>query len=260
MNRRSVLTAAGFLGAGSILGALPACSEPQQTPAAPKTAAGHAAPGAALTAKKTAFAVSDTATVEDAFNGYCNFYEFGTSKDDPPRYASRMTVVALAGDGRRRDGCAGRICAEGPDRLFETGRAHLSPSLRRGVVDGDPVDRRADEGRDREAEAESDREVRAVRNLPQRQGDVRRQPARAAMAVCRGPAPRRGDERAAAVCRRRLWQGAAEAERRAAAHGDPVEVRLQGDEVRREDPLHRDPAGHGVEQGQRPANTASIPT
>ena len=92
MNRRSVLTAAGFLGAGSILGALPACSEPQQTPAAPKTAAGHAAPGAALTARKSAFAVSDTATVEEAFNGYCNFYEFGTSKDDPPRYASRMTT------------------------------------------------------------------------------------------------------------------------------------------------------------------------
>lgn len=92
MNRRSVLTAAGFLGAGSILGALPACSEPQQTPAAPKTAGGHAAPGAALAAKKTAFAVSDPATVEEAFTGYCNFYEFGTSKEDPPRYASRMTV------------------------------------------------------------------------------------------------------------------------------------------------------------------------
>ena len=30
--------------------------------------------------------------MEDAFSGYCNFYEFGTSKDDPPRYASRMTV------------------------------------------------------------------------------------------------------------------------------------------------------------------------
>ena len=92
MNRRHVLTAAGFLGAGSILGALPACSEPQQTPAAPKTAGGHPAPGAALTAKKTAFAVADASTVEDAFSGYCNFYEFGTSKDDPPRYASRMTV------------------------------------------------------------------------------------------------------------------------------------------------------------------------
>jgi sulfoxide reductase catalytic subunit YedY len=93
MDRRHMLTAAGFLGAGSILGALPACSEPQQTPAAPATAGGHPAPGAALAAKKSAFAVSDATTVEDAFAGYCNFYEFGTSKEDPPRYASRMKVT-----------------------------------------------------------------------------------------------------------------------------------------------------------------------
>ena len=92
MDRRHILTAAGFMGAGSILGALPACSEPQQTTEAPATAAGHAAPGAKLTAKKTSFAVSDATTVEEAFSGYCNFYEFGTGKEDPPRYASRMTV------------------------------------------------------------------------------------------------------------------------------------------------------------------------
>jgi sulfoxide reductase catalytic subunit YedY len=92
MDRRHVLSAAGFLGAGSILGALPACSEPQQTPTAPATAGGHAAPGAALTAKKTAFAVAGGATVEEAFTGYCNFYEFGTGKEDPPRYAQLMKV------------------------------------------------------------------------------------------------------------------------------------------------------------------------
>jgi sulfoxide reductase catalytic subunit YedY len=92
MDRRHVLSAAGFIGAGSILGALPACSEPEQTPTAPATAGGHAAPGAALTAKKTAFAVAGGATVEDAFTGYCNFYEFGTAKEDPPRYAHLMKV------------------------------------------------------------------------------------------------------------------------------------------------------------------------
>lgn len=90
MDRRHILSAAGFLGAGSILGALPACSEPQQTPAAPATASGHPAPGAKLTAKKAAYAVTDAVTVEEAFAGYCNYYEFGTSKDDPPRYASLM--------------------------------------------------------------------------------------------------------------------------------------------------------------------------
>jgi hypothetical protein len=64
MDRRHILSAAGFLGAGSILGALPACSEPEQTPTAPATAGGHPAPGAALAAKKTAFAVAGGATVE----------------------------------------------------------------------------------------------------------------------------------------------------------------------------------------------------
>jgi sulfoxide reductase catalytic subunit YedY len=96
MDRRRLLAAGGLLGAGSILGALPACSEPQQTTAAPATASKHAAPGAAITASKTAFAVSDQNTVEEAFTGYCNFYEFGTSKDDPPRYANRMTTSPWA--------------------------------------------------------------------------------------------------------------------------------------------------------------------
>jgi methionine sulfoxide reductase catalytic subunit len=93
LDRRRVLTAAGFLGAGSILGALPACSEPQQTTAAPATAGKHAAPGAALTAKKTAFAIADGPTLEQGFNEYCNFYEFGTDKGDPARYADKMTVT-----------------------------------------------------------------------------------------------------------------------------------------------------------------------
>jgi len=93
MDRRRILTAAGFLGAGSILGALPACSEePQQPTAAVKVGSAAPAPGAALKAKKTAFAVADQTSIEDAFTGYCNYYEFGTSKDDPPRYASMMSV------------------------------------------------------------------------------------------------------------------------------------------------------------------------
>ena len=93
MDRRRILTAAGFLGAGSILGALPACSEPQQTPVPVAAGAGgHPAPGAALKAKKAAYAVADQASIEDAFTGYCNFYEFGAGKEDPARYASMMNV------------------------------------------------------------------------------------------------------------------------------------------------------------------------
>jgi sulfoxide reductase catalytic subunit YedY len=92
VDRRKVMTAAGVLGAGSILGALPACSEPQQPAAASASAATHPAPGAALTTKKTAFAVSDALASEDAVTGYNNFYEFGTNKSDPARYADKMTT------------------------------------------------------------------------------------------------------------------------------------------------------------------------
>ncbi|MDZ4762560.1 MAG: protein-methionine-sulfoxide reductase catalytic subunit MsrP [Alphaproteobacteria bacterium] len=96
LDRRRMMTAAGVLGAGSILGALPACSEPQQaTAVAPgaKPAAGtHPAPGASLTAKKTSYAVADQLASEDAVTGYNNFYEFGTDKSDPARYADKMTV------------------------------------------------------------------------------------------------------------------------------------------------------------------------
>jgi sulfoxide reductase catalytic subunit YedY len=93
IDRRRLVTAAGFLGAGSILGAMPACSEPQQTAAPASAAAGaHPAPGTTIKAKTTAFAIADQTSIENAFTGYCNFYEFGTNKDDPARYASRMTV------------------------------------------------------------------------------------------------------------------------------------------------------------------------
>lgn len=91
LDRRHVLAAAGFLGAGSILGALPACSEPQGATQA-AGGSGHPAPGAALNAKTTTFKVSDPNASEEAFTGYCNYYEFGTNKSDPSRNAGRMTV------------------------------------------------------------------------------------------------------------------------------------------------------------------------
>jgi sulfoxide reductase catalytic subunit YedY len=90
IDRRKLLEAGGLLGAGSILGALPACSEPQGAVNTPAGAANHPAPGAKLTAKKTAFTVAEGPTQADAFTGYCNFYEFGTDKEDPARNAFLM--------------------------------------------------------------------------------------------------------------------------------------------------------------------------
>ena len=89
IDRRKLMAAGGMLGAGSILGALPACSEPQGAVAVPAGAATHPAPGAKLVAAKSAFAVAEGPTVEDAFAGYCNYYEFGTDKSDPARNACR---------------------------------------------------------------------------------------------------------------------------------------------------------------------------
>jgi methionine sulfoxide reductase catalytic subunit len=102
LDRRKLLATGGMLGAGSILGALPACSEPQGTVATPAGAAGHAAPGAKLTSAKAAYTVADATTVEDAFAGYCNYYEFGTDKSDPADKAFLMKTspwqIAVEGE------------------------------------------------------------------------------------------------------------------------------------------------------------------
>src|SRR5512134_376623 len=93
LDRRKLLAAGGILGAGSILGALPACSEPQGALNAPANASTHPAPGAKLAAAKTAYAVSEGPTIEEAFAGYCNFYEFGTDKEDPASKAFLMKTT-----------------------------------------------------------------------------------------------------------------------------------------------------------------------
>ena len=72
---------------------------------------------------------------------YNNFYEFGTDKGDPG------ALCRLAQDARRG---RSRSTACAPSRRPSTSRtsssrpargAHLPAALRRGVVDGDPVDR-----------------------------------------------------------------------------------------------------------------------
>lgn len=92
-NRRQALKAAGVATAGIALTTGVACSEPQQGgPQNAAAKAGHPAPGADLSAATTRWKVEDATTPEEAVTGYCNFYEFGTNKSDPPRYADAMTV------------------------------------------------------------------------------------------------------------------------------------------------------------------------
>lgn len=91
IDRRRLLAAAGVVGTASILGALPACSEPQQTTTA-AGAGGYPFAGQALTAKKTAYTVADKQADERAFTEYCNYYEFGPQKHEPAQNAGKMDV------------------------------------------------------------------------------------------------------------------------------------------------------------------------
>jgi sulfoxide reductase catalytic subunit YedY len=104
--------------------------------------AGMAAAGLGSIAGSTAMADDDLKlNTWDEITSYNNFYEFGTDKDDPARHAHRLTTapwsIEIDGHGR-----AARHLRPGRDPgRDDPGRAHLSPALRRGLVDGDPLER-----------------------------------------------------------------------------------------------------------------------
>jgi sulfoxide reductase catalytic subunit YedY len=79
MNRRTLVKAAGFVGAGALL-------------AACRAKINRGKPGTPLKAVPTKYAVNDAMTPEAAGTGYNNFYEFGTQKEDPAKYAGAMTT------------------------------------------------------------------------------------------------------------------------------------------------------------------------
>jgi sulfoxide reductase catalytic subunit YedY len=53
-------------------------------------AAAAAASGARLAARPGPFSTMEKPTPAELVTGYCNFYEFGTEKDDPPRHAPKL--------------------------------------------------------------------------------------------------------------------------------------------------------------------------
>ena len=191
---------------------------------------------------------------------YNNFYEFGTDKSDPARHAGSLKTRPWT-RGRRRRGQEARHL--GPRRAAQAGadgRAHLPHALRRGLVDGDPLGRllagRADQAR----RAHRQRQVRAVRDPGRQEPDARAALVGARLALCRRPAPRRGDAPADAAGLRPVRRGAAQPERRAGAPGGALEVRLQDGQVDRAHPLRRQAAQDQLGDAPRPASTASIPT
>lgn len=86
LNRRNIMAAGGAL---ALTGMTSACSaqEPVQAPAPGRVTSGP------LDFSETSYRISDgDLTPYDAVTGYNNFYEFGTGKDDPARYAGAMTT------------------------------------------------------------------------------------------------------------------------------------------------------------------------
>ena len=97
--------------------------------------------GQKLTAKKSPLSTTEAQTPFDDVTTYNNFYEFGTDKGDPSRNAknfkTRPWTVTI--DGAVAKG--GKFAIDDLIKPYRARGAHLPPALRRGLVDGDSLDR-----------------------------------------------------------------------------------------------------------------------
>lgn len=86
LNRRQIIASAGALGLAGLAG----CSGTEQATA---QAGSSTRPlTGALEFRQTGYNIADDSTPYEAVTGYNNFYEFGTDKSDPARYAGAMTT------------------------------------------------------------------------------------------------------------------------------------------------------------------------
>ena len=96
LDRRRIMQAGGALALTGLVGCGSSESQAENTAASNSTLANSRTQPdistSGLRYRETAYQVSDPQTPYDAVTGYNNFYEFGTSKDDPARYAHRMSV------------------------------------------------------------------------------------------------------------------------------------------------------------------------
>ena len=101
LRRRDFLRGAA-LAAGALL--VPACNSPGDAPAGATGAAAAETPALAAIPGivKGPFGTDETPTAEDKATSYNNFYEFGTSKEDPAEYAGSLVTrpwsVAIEGE------------------------------------------------------------------------------------------------------------------------------------------------------------------
>ncbi len=246
------VAAAGTVGAvaASVLGRADASQTPQGLAALPNV-------------KQTSFVpdpkVDPTNTYEQITN-YNNYYEFGTGKSDPAHYAGRLTTRPWT---VKIDGMVGKPGGYGVEdliRLQPARGAHLSPSLRRRLVDGGPLGGLPAQDAHRHSAADLAGEVRRVHDADARERDAGPADGRLPFPYVEGL---RLDEAMHPLTldgRRPLRQGAAESERRAAPRSRAVEVRVQERQV---DRAHSSsPTSSRTTRGpcRRPTSTASTPT
>ena len=200
--------------------------------------------------KPRAIATDEKLNSFEEITGYNNFFEFGTGKSDPQRYAGRLKTSPWT---VKIDG----LCAKpadyhrrGSHQAAGARGTHLPVALRRGVVDGHPVDRGAAGRRDQARGADVKGDVRRVHHADASVRDAGSADGEPRVAVHGGASYGRGDAPADDSRGRHVRQDPHESAGRADSARGPLEVRVQERQVHRADPLRRQAAANGLAAGE----------
>ena len=130
--------------------------------------------------KKSPFSTDEKLNSYKDITTYNNFYEFGLDKADPAKYAQHAQAAPVERGGRRAVRQARHLQHRRHHEVGAARRAHLPPSLRRGVVDGDAVGRLSAERVPQALRADVEGEVRRVQDARRPEADAGPDRARAA--------------------------------------------------------------------------------
>ena len=151
LDRRRLLQAALAAGVAGLGGAW---SEPARADVAPLE----------VQAQRRSTALTEAPNSYEDITSYNNFYEFGVDKSAPAANSGRFKpapwTVTVSGEAEKHRQVRARRRAERPCARG----ARLSPALRRGVVDGDSVGRRAARRGAEALQADVQGEVRRVQD------------------------------------------------------------------------------------------------
>ena len=182
----------GALASAAGAAVLAACGRgPADAPTTTEKAAGGESSFPSITRRLVT--TQDPPNTFEQITGYNNFYEFGTGKGDPKQYAGRLITKpwTVTIDGLCNK--PGDYHLEDLIKAADARGADLPAPLRRGVVDGDPVGRRAARVDPESCRADGQGSLCRVYDRPAPQGDAGCIGRRAELAVQGGSAARRGD-------------------------------------------------------------------